>query len=220
MELEKLFEGVELSDEVKAALSGKISDAVNAEVSGLKGKVDELLSEKKTEAQKAKDADDARKAAELEAAKKAGDLDQVKELMSKEWQSKVDELSDKVNGFKQRELTAAKQAAVNDLKSHSIDADAFDLFAGQFVETAHNEQGEVVITYKGRDGSAIGTSQDDFLSYAKKDATLSKFIKGSEASGGGASGGGGNGGAGAKPEKGTPFSKMTAAQRVAHIESK
>lgn len=198
MELEKLFEGVELSDEVKAALGGKITEAVNAEVSGLKGKVEELLSEKKTEAQKAKEADEARKAAELEAAKKAGDLDRVKEIMAQEWQGKVDTLSEQVNGFKTRELTAAKQAAVNNLKGHGVDADAFGLLAGQLVETAHNEQGEVVVTYKGLDGSAIGTSQDDFLGYARKDASLSKFIKASDASGGGANGSNASSGADGK----------------------
>lgn len=212
MDLEKLFEGVDLTDEVKVALGAKVTEAVNGEVSGLKHKVDELLNEKKTAAQAAKDADEARKAAELEAAKKSGAVEEVEARLNEQYAGKQSDLEAKIKALQGRELSQAKSAAVEQFKSQGIDPNVLGLLAGNLIDTSHNEQGEVVTTYKGMDGSAIGTNFDDFMTYARKDESLSKFIKGNESSGGGANGG-------SKPTGGA--SKATERdQKVAEINAK
>jgi len=71
-----IFEGVELPEEAKEALQAKVQAAIESKqkeweesTSGLKTKVDELLGEKKKEAQKRREAEEAAKREAEEKAK-------------------------------------------------------------------------------------------------------------------------------------------------------
>lgn len=82
------LEGLEDSvKEMYKEVDGKFQLAIDGlpDVGGLKKKVDELLNEKKTAAQKAKEAEAAAEAAKLEAAKKSGDI----EAINKSWEQKL-----------------------------------------------------------------------------------------------------------------------------------
>lgn len=79
------FEGIELDDEIKEKLTSQVSSLVEKEVGGLKSKVDELLTEKKTAQQQAEEnALKAQKIAE-DAARKGGDI----ESLDKSWSEKL-----------------------------------------------------------------------------------------------------------------------------------
>lgn len=86
------FDGLELPEETQKALSEKFESAlaerVESEVSGLKGKVDELLNEKKSMQQKAEEEKQAALKAAEEAARKSGDV----EAIDKSWNEKYSKL--------------------------------------------------------------------------------------------------------------------------------
>jgi hypothetical protein len=94
------FEGVDIPEEIQNKLneqvSGLISEKVEAEVTGLKGKVDELLTEKKNEKAKRDQEKLERAKLEEEQARKNGDL----EAIDKSWSEKYQKLLDEFESFK------------------------------------------------------------------------------------------------------------------------
>lgn len=86
------FDGLELPEETQKLLSERfdsaLSERIESEVTGLKGKVDELLNEKKSMQQKAEEEKQAALKAAEEAARKSGDV----EAIDKSWNEKYSKL--------------------------------------------------------------------------------------------------------------------------------
>jgi hypothetical protein len=104
------FDGIELDEEVQSKLNEQVSTLVSStveqEVGGLKGKVEELLSEKKAMQEKAEqEALAAQKAAE-EAARKSGDV----EAIDNSWNEKYSKLENEKN-----EALASANKLIHDL---------------------------------------------------------------------------------------------------------
>ena len=90
--------GFDVDDAKAELLKAKLEEA--DEVKGLKQQRDSLLEEKKTSAQKTKEAEEARKAAEEAAAKNSGDVAALQELYA----SKEKALQDQIRQRDQRIL--------------------------------------------------------------------------------------------------------------------
>ena len=86
------FENTEIPEEVQKQLNeqvaGLVSSKVEEETTGMRSKLDELLSEAKTAKQKAKEAEEAKARAAEEAARTNGDI----EAIDRSWQQKYEKL--------------------------------------------------------------------------------------------------------------------------------
>lgn len=180
------------------------------DVEGLRAKVDELLTEKKTESERRKKADEeARKAAE-ELARKGGDV----EALDKSWTEKhTRAIADKDNEL----ATLRKQ--VRDL---TVGRTAMELAAGlavtgserilaRFVEERldmDTRDGRPVVVVRDKDGRPSALSLQDLKTEFYNDPQFAPLIVATRASGGGA--GGAKGGGAAK----TKLSEYTEAERI------
>lgn len=171
--------------EIEAFTADEVKAQVEAEVAGLKAKVDELLGEKKTVSQKAKELEEAQAKAEEERLK---EKQEFKTLYEKEQQTKQ-ELQEQYELYRQRverqELALASSKLVSELTRDTARAELL----------AEKAQGLAKYTDDGVIYEIGGVSVD-----AKKVAEHLRekypfLVDGSGASGGGATGNNGSGGA-------------------------
>jgi len=173
---------------------------VDALVGGLKTKVDELLSEKKTAAQKAKDAEAEALRVSQEAAKKAGELDKFEQSLRGEFSKEREELEAQLNALRGNVLGSSKKAVLGDFAGAFNDAADLDFIAG-LVHTDFDGS-EVKTQFKDFAGNVITTDPAEFKKWMEKHPTISRLMKADGASGGGAAGGKGNSvGGGAATDK-------------------
>lgn len=214
MDLSKYLEGATTQEEIQAAIAKAQAD-VDAEMSAQQDKLKEFRNTN-IDAMKAKDEATAKlaeaeakaKKAEEERIKAQGTAEELKEFYQKESQGKVDSLTAELNQFKERDLKKSRELSIKALGQKGIDAEEFEFMVSSLVSTEFNDKGEIAKTFRGRDGAIVGTTEEEFLAYAVKDAVLSKHVKGNESSGGGALGGKGNRGGAQK------LSEMTATEEA------
>ncbi|MGL6147143.1 MAG: hypothetical protein ACRC1V_01550 [Plesiomonas sp.] len=170
-------------------------DEVNALVGGLKTKVDELLSEKKTVAQKAKEAEQARIAAEQEAAKKAGELDKFEQSLRSGFEKEKGELSATLDALKSRVVGESKKAMLGQFMGSFVAPESVDVIA-QLVKTEFDGT-EVKTQFTDFAGNVITTDAAEFKKWMAKHPAISHLMKAEVMQGGGATGSkGGASGAG------------------------
>ena len=178
------------------ALDSLIDKAVEEGKKGLEAKVDELLTEKKTEAARRKEAEEAAKVKELEAAKSAGKIEEVEAALSQQWGEKYAKLEQQLQERDNEILTSNKNAVLESLASSFTSPEAAKLMLNSMVETVRGDSG-IVTNFKGLDGQVVTTDAKTFSEYLSNQDSLKPLIKGVDSSGGGASGGkGSTGGAG------------------------
>ncbi len=190
------------------------------DVSGLKGKIAELLNEKKTAAEARKQAEDAARLAAEEAARKSGDV----ESLDKSWQKKHAEAL----AAKEAELGSVKgtlnkllvdNVAVqlaNDLALQGSAALLIPHIKSRLeVDTSGGEPKTVVI---GPDGKRSALTLDELKAEFAGNPAFAPVIAGSKATGGGASGSGGGGGA-AKTVTRAQFNQLSPGQQMEHIRA-
>lgn len=173
---------------------------VDALTAGLRAKADELLTEKKTEAQKRKDADAERTRLAQESAKNAGKLDEFEKTIRGQYDPLIAEKDQRLSAMQDRILGSERKAVMGNVlsKGNFIDASAADLLA-QFVKTEFDGD-DVVTKFVGADGNVITTDIDEFVKYCSKHKVISHLMKADAATGGGANGNKNpNGGAGGDP---------------------
>jgi hypothetical protein len=175
-----------LDDSVKALYEqkdGKYQLKVEGlpDVAGLKAKVDELLDEKKAEAEKRRQAEEAAKLAKEEKAKKEGDYKSLYES----YESKLSELQ---NQIKERDERAAK----SEIERHAM-ALAADLAEGpnqkilsRFIADRLRYEDGVKVTDK--DGKLTISNLDQLKEEFRTSSDFAALVIGSKATGGGASG--------------------------------
>lgn len=167
------------------------------DTSGLKAKVDELLAEKKSEAEKRKAAEEAARKAAEEAARKSGDV----EALDKSWQEKLSkrerELLDQLESHSAqvRELTvgrAATELATELAVSGSAKALLPHIQARLGMDMRDGRPTVVVLDADGKPSAAtLAELKNEFAS----DPAFAPLIVGTRATGGGASGAKHGGGA-------------------------
>ncbi|SRR6056297_431526 len=181
----------------KTYSESEVQKMINDQVSGLKNKVDELLGEKKTVAQKAKELEEEQQRAQEERMK---EKQQFKELYEKEQQSKQ-ELVEQFETFKQRierqEMHSASQSIATELTRDSARAELLTEKAMQYAN--YNDD---TVTFE-LGGVPVGAEK--LAEHLKEKYPF--LADGSGATGGGASGSNNGGAVSSKS-----FSEMTGAE--------
>lgn len=186
------------------------------DVDGLKKKVDELLTEKKEAAKRAKEAEESAARIAEEAARKSGDT----EALEKSWQEKLTK--------RERELQAQIEAMQGSVTAMTVDNVAAKLASELALPgsadlliphiksrlAAEQRDGRYVTVVKDADGKPSASSIDDLKNEFASNPAFAPVIVGSKATGGGASGGGGGA---AKTSGSIAGSKQ---ERIAYFEQK
>jgi len=185
---------------------------IEKETGGLKAKVDELLGEKKTVAQKAKEAEERAAKEREERAKQENDfksLFESSESKRAEVESRYTELQ---NSIRSEKRNTASLKLATELAS-GTNAELLSDFIARRIDI--NEKGETVVLDEN------GNPTVSTLADLKKEITASgrydSLIDGAKATGGGAARSG-TGGAGTGTGK--DLSKMTKAEKLAYYKSK
>ena len=208
------LEGIELSDEVRAALEGQNEGLVSAaEFSKVLGNRDELLSEKKEAQKRAKESADEAEQAKLEAASKTGDA----ESLNASWQKKYDDKQAELDGM----LAQSKQAAINIAASEFVtknvvdDAFSREAMAKAFADRLDYRDGKQVVLDAA--GNLTALSAEDLKTEFLSNSKFQAHLVGTNAGGGGASGGNGNSGSAAIPK--TLSECKTKEQEIAYFDN-
>lgn len=160
---------------------------------GMKSKLDELLREKKSASQAAKEAESARLAAEQEAARKSGELDKFEASLRGEFEKEKGALTGKLTALESRVLGESKKAVLGGFIGDFIAPESVDLVA-QLVKTELDGD-QVKTQFTDFAGNVITTDPAEFKKWMAKHPAISHLMKADAASGGGAAGGKGAGGA-------------------------
>jgi hypothetical protein len=170
------------------------------DVSGLKAKIDELLSEKKTEAEKRKQAEEsARKTAE-EAARKNGDV----EALENSWREKLTK--------REQELLSERESLASQIKELTVGRAATDLAAELAVQGSAKallphlqarlsmdiRDGKPTVVVLDANGKPSAATLEELKAEFVNDPAFAPLIVGSKASGSGAGGAKPGGGAAKK----------------------
>ena len=181
--------GFDVDDAKAELLKAKLEEA--DEVKGLKQQRDSLLEEKKTSAQKAKEAEEARKAAEDAAIQNSNDIASLKEFFS----GKEKALQDQIRQRDQRILGGVKESVLAEVAGKFISPAAAKLMLGGLVDVGYGDGGEPTVTFRGADGKPLQGGKEDFIKYLYSSTDFQPLLTGVQSSGGGAAGGVGHGGA-------------------------
>jgi len=196
--------------EVKKYSEAEVAALIEEKTTGLKSKVDELLGEKKSASQKAKEAEAAAAAERERRAKDEGDhkaLFESSEAKRSELQTKFDELR---NGIRAEKRTSEAMRLASQLASGN-NAELLAEFIGKRIDIA--DDGKVVIL--NAEGGPTVSTLDDLRKEIEGSGKYDSLINGTKSTGGGAarstSGGAGTG---------TDISKMTRGEKLAYYRQK
>jgi hypothetical protein len=189
-----------------AAAPKTFTEAEVAElVAGLKANNEALLSEKKEEARKRKEADEERQRAHQEALKSAGKMDEFEKTIRSQYEPVLQEKDARYSALASRVLGSERKAVLGSFAGDFITPEAVDILA-PFVRTEFDGE-EVVTKFVGADGNVITTDPDQFRKYLREHKAFSHLVKANAASGGGAAGGKSGGAA-------KTFKDMTEVERL------
>ena len=163
------------------------------DVAGLRAKVDELLTEKKEAAQKAKEAQEAARKAAEDAARKDGDV----EALDKSWQEKFTAKEGELNALLEEKDKAIYNLTVRATASKIAGELAMDLGDGQTTASileqlimphlkAETRDGEPVTIVVDEAGKPTAASLKEFQDSFSKNPAITPLIAGSKATGSGA----------------------------------
>lgn len=179
--------GAGAGDTPKTYTQAEVEALINERTNGLKSKVDELLSEKKSAAQKAKEAEQARIAAEQAAARQSGELDKFEQSLRGEFAKEKEPLVAKLTALESRVLGESKKAILGGFVADFIAPESVDVI-GQLVKTELDGD-NIKTQFTDFAGNVITTDPAEFKKWMAKHPAISHLIKADAASGGGAMGG-------------------------------
>ena len=185
-------------EQKKTYTEDEVQKMIDDQVSGLKNKVEELLGEKKSAAQKAKELEEQQKTQEEERLK---EKEQFRELYEREQTSKKElqeQFEEFQNRIKKQEIQNASLKLASELTRDTARGELLQEKASQYAK--YNEDGSVIFELGG-----VQVDQEKVLNHLKEKYPF--LVDGSGATGGGASGSTQNGGAVTKS-----FSEMTGAE--------
>ena len=171
------------------------------DVSGLKAKVDELLSEKKAAEKARKDAEEQARLEREEAARKSGNVEELE----KSWSEKYNRREAELNGMLEQERgtlsTQIRDLTVGRTATDIASALAIPGSAKALLPhierrlSVEQRDGKPVVVVLDAQGKLSAATLDELKAEIANDAAFAPLIAGSKASGGGAGGAGGGGGA-------------------------
>jgi len=171
------------------------------DVSGLKSKVEELLSEKKAAEKARREAEDAARTEREEAARKSGNVEELE----KSWLEKYNRREAELNGMLEsergslsgqiRDLTVGRTAT--DIASSLAIPGSAEALLPHIERRLSVEQrdGKPVVVVLDKQGKLSAATLDELKAEFANNTAFAPLIAGSKASGGGASGAGNGGGA-------------------------
>ena len=179
-----------------------ITELYGAETLGLKTKVDELLTEKKTASQKAKEAEEIAEQARLAATEaekqrlaNEGKFDELKKLHEKELAEATAKYEQEATASKEALNKYHKGAALN--QALSLIHDDYKAIAepllSNMIKVDYNENQQAVISFKQGDDVVAG-NVDEFKSWASEQDAFKKILNGVNSGGAGSNGGNNTGG--------------------------
>ncbi|WP_223464863.1 hypothetical protein [Pseudomonas sp. GL-RE-26] len=186
------------------------------DVSGLKSKVEELLSEKKAAEKARREAEDAARTEREEAARKSGNVEELE----KSWSEKYNRREAELNGMLEqergslsgqiRDLTVGRTAT--DIASALAIPGSAEALLPHIERRLSVEQrdGKPVVVVLDKQGKLSASTLDELKAEFANNTAFAPLIAGSKASGGGAAGAG-NGGGAAKGKIGGTKEERTAA---------
>lgn len=197
----------DVKDETQATEPVKTYTAEEVEelTRGLKGKVDELLNEKKTVAQRAKEAEAEALRIAQESAKQSGKLEEFEASLRGEFSKEKAALQEQLAGLQSNAVNAAKKAALASMSGKFLKQESVDLIS-QLVKTEF-DGAEVKTQYLDFSGKVITTDAAEFEKWMSNHPVISELMRADTANGGGAFGSKSN------SSGATPFSKMTITEK-------
>ncbi|WP_053159010.1 hypothetical protein [Pseudomonas protegens] len=174
------------------------------DVSGLKSKVEELLAEKKSEADKRKAAEEQARLEREEALRKSGNVEELEKSWSEKYSRREAELNGQLESERNtlqgqiRDLTVGR-TATEIATTLAIPGSAKALLP--HIErrlSVEQRDGKPTVVVLDQTGKLSATTLEELKSEFTKDPAFGPLIAGSKASGGGAGGAGNGGGAALK----------------------
>jgi hypothetical protein len=159
---------------------------LDAAIAGLKTKNDELLGEKKSAAQRAKDEEAQRILAQQEAAKSSGKLEEFEKTIRGQYEPQLAERDKRLSAMQERILGSERKSVINSFLGDFVDPSAADVLS-LLVKTEFDGD-EVVTKFVGADGKVITTEPEQFRKYLREHKAFSHLMKADAATGGGAGG--------------------------------
>lgn len=179
-----ILDGIELPDDVKAALQEKITSAYVSkdEFEAVRAKSNELLGDVKKAKQTKAEAEAEAERVRLDAATKAGDI----ESLRKSYEEKLAAVSENLTQLERKEKQNKLGNIASDFVGNHIVDDAFvrEAMAVEFSKRLDVRDGEVVVLDPM--GSLTALSIEDLKQEFLNNGKYAKQIIGSKASGGGA----------------------------------
>lgn len=179
---------MEITAEIQALLDKQkeeLESKFQKDNEGLVNKVNELLGEKKSEAEKRKIAEET---AKIEAAKKSGEIETLEKTLRQGFESERKSLSEEIELLKSSILNGKKSEALTEASAIFISPDIGRVMLGQLIDVDRTDSG-VVTKYKNLNGEVVTTNFAEFKEYLKSNDTFKSLLKGADSSGGGANGG-------------------------------
>ena len=193
--------------EPKTFTQEEVDTLIAEQVGGLKSKVDELLGEKKAEADKRKQAEDEAKAQADEIARKNGNLEAIEESWRNKFLERETDLLNQLNASsaKNYELTVGRKS--QELAGMLAKPHAQGLLAKEIKERLTlDENGNIRVL--DLQGKPTALTIDELVTQLKADPTYQDIIVINNSTGSGATGGGFGGGAAKNPKE------MTEQERI------
>lgn len=222
-ELDESLKSLYVEKDGKYVLDVKGVDDYEQRITAMDKKISELLTEKKTEAEKRKEAEGRAEKERLELAKKSGDI----ESLESSWSQKHEKALASLKG----EYDETKTKLESLLYKSTVDAQALQIASELAVpgsarallphiksRLSMNINGDSInAAVLSQDGKPSALTLDELKAEIRNDEALAPLIVGSKASGGGAASS--NGGAEAKTITRSQFDTMSHAERQAHFQS-
>jgi hypothetical protein len=152
---------------------GQVQDMIDNEVFGLKSKVNELLSEKKAIAERAKE----------DEVKQRGDLEEIKAFYEQRDKDREKEQQEWRQSLLDEKNNSKKLNIINGLVGDYVDGEAAAFMLKNMVEVKEGSE-----IYRDFAGNVVADNAADFKKWAGNNPHMSHLLRGNQATGGGANG--------------------------------
>lgn len=208
--VDSLFEGLEVSDDVKSALS----ERVGVHTTGLKSKNTEVIGKLKATDETLTQLEKDKNLAAEKLATTQGNHEEAERLANKRRADEKEADDLKIEGYKGQlsdlYVTQAKTGLAKEIANTPEDIEILEMFLQKHI-TMEEVDGKMKTNY-GEAGS-----REALIEQFKKDPIVSRFVNGTKAIGVGAKGADGSGKASVTDK---PFNKMNMAEKKAYMDSK
>lgn len=191
----------------------EVQKLIDQETKGMKTKIEELLSEKKSEQQKRRDAEEEKRRLAEQKAKENGDI----ESLTESFKQKEEQWKKKLQEYEEKERKSAINDAASKVANEIAEGPNAELLSDFVARRLRYEDGEAKVV--DAHGNLTVSSLDDLKREFANDPKFASLVKGTGSSGSGATSQSTNGGAGKKTVTRSQWDDMSHHQRVEFSKS-